>query len=76
MSLGAPINMVELFIEKTGLTYPNFEAGEDVLKLYSVRAVPFNVFFGKDGKERMRELGFNDQKKKEIEKEVVSLLNE
>ncbi len=76
MSMGAPPNMVKLFMEKTGMNYPNFIAGKDVLEAYSVRAVPFNIFFGRDGKERARELGYNEQKKKEIEKEVAGLLRE
>ncbi len=76
ISLGAPPDMVKIFMDDKGVNYPVFHAERDVLAEYSVRAVPLNVFFGRDGKERMRELGYNEEKKKEIEEEVARLLKE
>lgn len=76
ISLGAPPDMVKLFMDKAGINYPIFDAERDVIEAYSVRAVPFNIFFGRDGKERKRELGYNEEKKREIEEEVTRLLKE
>lgn len=76
LALGAPPDMVSLFIEEKGVNYPNFLAEGDVLDAYSLKAVPFNVFFGRDGSERKRELGYNEEKKNEMEEEVKRLLKE
>lgn len=68
--------MVKQFMDKAGINYPVFVIERDVIEAYSVRAVPFNVFFGRDGKEKKRELGYNEEKKREIEEEVTKLLKE
>ncbi len=79
MTLSAPPNIVQFFMDQTGITYPVFIVGEDVLDEYyageRVR-VPFNVFLGRDGKVAKKEKGYDSRLKKEMEEEVARLLKE
>lgn len=74
--MGAPANIVRQFVEKKGITYPMFLGGEDVLETYDVRAVPLNVFIGRDGEEKRREKGYSEEKQGEFEEGIVKLLKE
>lgn len=68
--------MVKLFMDRAGINYPIFVAEKDVIQAYSVRAVPLNIFFGRDGREVKRELGYNEKIKNEFAAEVERLLRE
>lgn len=68
--------MVGLFVTQKGINYPVFTAQEDVLEAYNVDSVPLNVFIGRNGKEREREKGYDEEKKYKMEEGIMKLLKE
>lgn len=78
LTLGAPPDMVKLFLDKKEVSYPVFMVEQDVLEKYYAGMerilVPYNVFIGRDGKQAMSELGYNKKKQKEMEEEIARLL--
>lgn len=76
ISLGASPDMVKLFVDRAGINYPVFVAEKDVLEAYSVKGVPLNIFFSRNGKQTKRELGYNEEIKREFTAEVERLLRE
>ena len=76
--MGAPPDLVKVFMDKKGVGYPVFMVEQDVLDKYYAGMerilVPYNVFIGRDGKKAMSELGYNKKKQKEMEEEIERLL--
>ena len=71
LSTEGDLETVESFSKETGMKYPTFLAGEDVINAYGVKFVPLVIIIGKDGIERYRSVGY---KEKEIKGRVEELL--
>lgn len=64
------------FVVAAGTKYPTFMADDSVIEAYGLRFVPYHVFIDKKGVVREKEVGFHEDKKGEIEKRIVELLEE
>lgn len=64
------------FVSAAGTKYPTFLADESVMDAYGLEYVPYHVFIDRTGEIRGKEIGFYENKKKEIEKKIVELLEE
>lgn len=42
--------LVEPFMEETGINYPVYLASKSITNKFGINSVPHNIFFGKDGK--------------------------
>lgn len=68
--------MVGLFATQKGINYPVFTAQEDIIEAYGVDSVPINIFLGRDGSQREKEKGYDEEKKYKMEEEIIKLLGE
>lgn len=65
------LETAQSFSKETGMKYPTYLAGEDVINAYGVKLVPLVIIIGKDGIERYKSVGY---KEKEIRGRIIELL--
>ena len=71
LSTEGDLETVESFSKETGMKYPTFLAGEDLINFYGVSFIPVVIIIAKDGIERYRSVGYRE---KEIKGRIKELL--
>ena len=74
---GVGEEVVRPFAEMMRISYPIFLGGDDIIEAYDIQYIPLTYILGKDGRVRMKEMGF----KKEVsipkfKKQIEELLKE
>lgn len=74
---GAGEDVIRPFAEMMRISYPIFLGGDDIIEAYDIQYIPLTYIVGKDGRVRMKEMGF----KKEVsipkfKRQIEELLKE
>lgn len=76
LSVDKDIEAARTFMSAAGTSYPTFLADNVIMDTYGLKFVPYHVYIDKRGGVREAEVGFYEDKKAEIEKKIVELLEE
>lgn len=64
LSVDEDASTLPVFLKRLKVDYPVYRAGEDVIRAFNVRTIPYNVFYGKNG--RLAQMGSGRVSKKEL----------
>ena len=64
LSVDEDASTLPAFLKRLKVDYPEYRAGDDVIRAFNVRTIPHNVFYGKNG--RLALMGSGMVSKKEL----------
>ncbi|HHT9133745.1 MAG TPA: TlpA family protein disulfide reductase [Candidatus Avalokitesvara rifleensis] len=76
LSVDKDIEAARKLMSAAGTSYPTFLADNTIMNAYGVKFVPYHIYIDRKGRIKERETGFYEDKRSEIEKEIVELLGE
>ena len=76
LSVDKDLEAARKLMSAAGTSYPTFLADNTIMNAYGVRLVPYHIYIDRKGRIKKREMGFYEDKRSEIEKEIVKLLGE
>ncbi|MFQ5956420.1 MAG: TlpA disulfide reductase family protein, partial [Candidatus Brocadiales bacterium] len=73
---GVEPGVIEPFVERMQINYPVFMGRDGIIQAYDIQFTPVTFILGKDGRVRMKEMGFNEDTKSKFRKLINTLIRE